>query len=62
MTAVLTTIDGPEMNYDTVLFFSLVEEDGQLKVLEIKDFADPEERSAFHSEAARVVAREGLVA
>ena len=53
MTAVWTTVDGLAINYDTLLIFSFVEEDGELKVLGIKDFADPVQRNALHNEAAR---------
>lgn len=62
MTAVWSTADGTAVDYDTLLIFSFVEEDGELKVLEIKDFTDPEKRDAFHALASKVRAKGGLVA
>jgi hypothetical protein len=43
------------VEYDSFSVFTLVEEGGELKVLEYKDFADSKKRSSFHkatSEAA----------
>ena len=40
----------------------MIEEDGELKILEIKDFCDPKKRSDFHDWAAKVLAKEGAVA
>jgi len=62
MTAVWSTVDGTATNYDTVLIFSFIEEDGELKVVDIKDFADPEKRDAFHTEASKASAKGVLVA
>jgi hypothetical protein len=57
MTAVWSTLDGKAINYDTVLIFSFVEEDGELKVVDIKDFSDAEKRNAFHTEASKALAQ-----
>lgn len=62
MTAVWVTPGGTAVNYDTLLIFSFVEEDGELKVLGIKDFSDPEKRNAFHSEVPSPLAKGVLVA
>lgn len=35
----------------------MVEEDGELKILEIKDFCDPKKRSDFHDWATKVLAK-----
>ena len=55
MTAVWSTANGTAIDYDTVLILSFVEEDGKLKVAEIKDFSDPVKRNAFHAEASKAV-------
>ena len=50
-----TTPDGAKLEYDTVLIVALVEEDGVLKVLGLKDFSDPEKRGALHTTAKSLV-------
>ena len=40
---------GGTFPYDAIIILTLVEEDGELKVLHCKDFADPEKRMAFLS-------------
>ena len=55
-----TVTDGTAVNYNTVLNFFLVQEDRELKVLETKDFSDPEKCSTFHSVAAKALAKGGL--
>jgi hypothetical protein len=50
-------VDGTTCEYDTLLILSLVEEDGEIKLLEIKDFCDPEKRSTFYSGAAKAAAK-----
>ena len=62
MTAIWATADGTVVNYDTVLIFTFVEEDGKLKVLDLKDFSDPEKRQAFHTEAAKARGKAGFAA
>lgn len=61
-TAVWSTVDGTAVNYDTVLIFTFIEEDGELKVVDIKDFADSEKRNAFHTEASKALGKGVLVA
>ena len=43
----LTTVFGDALPYDSVVTITLAEEDGELKVLHCKDFANPQKRSAF---------------
>jgi hypothetical protein len=62
MTAIWSTAGGTSVNYDTVLIFSFVDEDGELKVLDLKDFSDPEKRNAFHTQASKALGMGGLVA
>ena len=62
LTFVFTTIEGTELEYDSLSIFYFVEEDGETKILTIKDFADPEKRSAFNAEAAKIVGRGALAA
>jgi hypothetical protein len=45
------------MEYDTVGIFTLVKEAGELKVLEWKDFSDPEKRNSLHTWVAKAPAR-----
>ena len=51
------TVDGNVLDYDTVQILTLVEEDGELKVTDYKDFADPEKRANLHAWAAKVLAK-----
>jgi len=46
MSSTLSTVFGTTLNYEAVLIFTLVEEDGEVKILLCKDFADPQQRSA----------------
>lgn len=57
-----TAVDGAKLDYDTVIIVTFVEEDGVLKVLECKDFSDPQKRGAIHAEFAKVSAKGGPVA
>jgi len=54
---VVTLIDGTKYEYDTVCINSLVEEDGELKILECKDFADSHKRAAFYAGIAKFAAQ-----
>lgn len=56
------TADGVRIDYDSVIILSFVDEDGEAKVIEIKDFADPGTRGAFHAEAAKALAKGGMAA
>jgi hypothetical protein len=50
------TPDGTTVNYDSVNIISLVEEDGELKVLEAKNFSsDPEQSVRFQAEVAKIL-------
>lgn len=57
-----TTVDGTTLDYDSLMISSFVEEDGETKVIEAKDFSDPEKRGAFYAEVAKALARGGMVA
>jgi hypothetical protein len=50
--------DGTELDYDTLAILDLVEEDGVLKISNVRDFSDPEKRSKLHGLAAKVLAKE----
>lgn len=39
---------GPAVDYESISIFTLVEEDGELKVSEYKDFADFQKRGNFY--------------
>ena len=62
MSGILHTSDGHEIPKDCVGIFTVVEEDGQLKISEIKDFVDPEQRSQLFSWGANALAKGGLAA
>ena len=53
------TASGATLPYDTVAIISLVEEDGELKVLSIKNFPDPQKRNAWAAGAAKAAAERG---
>lgn len=57
LTAVCTTVDGTTHDYDSLSIFSLVEEDGEIKVLESKDFCDPQKRTTFFAGVAKAAAK-----
>ena len=59
---VFTTVEGTELELDAVAIIYFVEEDGETKILTIKDFSDPEQRSAINAEAVKVVGRGALAA
>jgi len=44
---VFSTVFGATLNYDSVLVYTLVEEDGELKILHLKHFGDPKQRGAL---------------
>lgn len=62
VSAVCSTIDGTTLEYDCVAVLTIVEEDEKLKILEFKDFSNPEQRSTLHSWAAKALAKGGHVA
>ena len=47
LTAVFSSVFGATFNYDTTLIYTLVEEDGEFKILYCKDFSDPQQRNAL---------------
>ena len=47
-TALCTPHSGAAFEYDSVSILTLAEEDGELKVLEFKDFTDPEKRANLY--------------
>jgi len=57
-TAMCTPPGGTTFEYDSLTIFSFVKEDGELKVLEFKDFADTEKRSNFY----KTTSAEGQIA
>lgn len=57
-TAVCTPIDGTTFEYDSVAIITFVEEDGEPKILEFKDFPDPEQRINFY----KILSKEGQIA
>jgi hypothetical protein len=57
LTFVFSPDDSTKCEYDTVCIFSFVEEDGENKILEIKDFCDPQKRNAFYVEAEKAAAK-----
>ena len=60
---VIHTSDGHEIDQpDCLVIFTVVEEDGQLKVSEVKAFVDPEQRSKLFSWGANALAKAGLAA
>lgn len=57
LTGVWYPADRTEFDYDTVFVFTLIEEDGATKILNMKDFADPEKRSKIHGWVAGALAK-----
>lgn len=51
-----------KLEYDDLTIYSFIEEDGELKILEVKHFADPQMVSAVHSAAAQAQAQMNLAA
>jgi len=52
-TRVLYAAFGGMFTYDALTILTLVEEDGELKVLHCKDFADTQKRSVFFAGAIK---------
>jgi len=42
------------LEYNGVTLFTFVEEDGELRFLNCKDFCDPQERAIVHAEVAKI--------
>ena len=49
LSAVFHTSDGHEIVKDGLAILTLVEEGGELKIVEFKEFIDPEQRSKLFS-------------
>jgi hypothetical protein len=47
------TTDGETLDYDTLMVITLIEEDGEPKIVNFKDFSDPEKRSKLHAWIAK---------
>ena len=47
MRCVSSTVFGATLDYDTIVTYSTAEEDGKLKILHCKDFANPLQRNAL---------------
>jgi len=56
-TLVSTTADGTTVDHDAVTIFSFIDEDEELKILEIKAFHDPEKREKYHAEVVKLLAK-----
>lgn len=48
---------GGEFDYDSLVIFTLAEEDGEPRVVSLKDFCDPEKRANLFGWAAKVLAK-----
>jgi len=57
MTGVCSTVLGITLDYDSVSILSLAEEDGELRVVEFRDFSDPQKRSTFFAGIAKAAAK-----
>ena len=53
----VTTVFGEVLPYHSVAIVTLAEEDGELKVLDCKDFTDPQKRSAAMAGILKAAAR-----
>lgn len=52
----VTTVSGATLSYEAIGVLTLVEEDGELKILHCKDFSDPQKRNAFITGAIKAAA------
>ena len=53
----LHTGDGEKLDYDSLCICTLIEENGELKLAEAKDFSDPEKRGRLHAWVAKSLAK-----
>ena len=60
VTITFVTTVGTTVDYDTVGIFSFAEEDGRLKILEVKNFCDPEKHNNLHATAAKLIGGRAL--
>lgn len=54
---ILYTADGAELDYDSLVILTLVEEGGDLKVAKFQDFSDPEKGDKLHGWVAKHLAK-----
>lgn len=54
--------DGIAIEYDSVYITSFVDEGGELKILDAKDFSDPEKCGRFNAEVIKILTKGGPVA
>lgn len=57
VSGVASTADGDTLEHGAVAIITIAEEDGELKVLEVKEFCDPKKRNDFHIWAAKTLAK-----
>lgn len=55
LSAVCHTADDDKLEYDSLSIITLVEENGEPKVADVKDFSDPEKRGRIHGWVAKKV-------
>ena len=51
------TVNGNHLEYESVSILTIVEEDGELKVSEFKDFCNPEKRGKLHGWLVETMAK-----
>lgn len=49
----MCSVDETKLEYDTVCIFSFTEEDGELKILEVKNFMDPQKVGDLYAAVAQ---------
>lgn len=52
-----STAESNTLEYDSLAIFTLVEEDGELKINDFKDFSNPEKRGKLHEWGAKFLAK-----
>ena len=52
-----TTKDGVGIDYEATAVFTFVEEDGEVKILDCKEFANPEHRDALYAEPVKALGK-----
>jgi hypothetical protein len=57
LSGVFSLVDGNTCDYDSLFILSFGEEEGEIKMLDLKDFCDPEKRSGFYAGAAKAAAK-----
>lgn len=60
ISAVFSTVDGANLDYDSLIILTLVEEGGELKVAKFQDFSNPEKRGNVHVWVAKALATRAL--